>query len=387
MFFKILGKTTNKRNFGLDLIRAIAILMVVFNHSRFMLLSLVDIPIIGYLIGKIIASSVLLGVLGVELFFVLSGFLIGGILLQEIVKNQRIDWKLVKHFWIRRWFRTLPTYFLILLFHSILFYFLYNIQFDWRFIFFIQNFATAHPDFFSEAWSLSIEEWSYLLIPIFLLTAFAITKATTTIAIIQRFIIVYILFSVILRCLNAFFGIFGDFHTEIPTIVLLRLDAIAFGILTYLLSKRYPYFIMNNKALLFSIGLLVIISLTFFNYKYYYAIPVLGYNPTYQFFFHGFFYTIIPIGFSLIVLYASFFSVCNLTRFRNAITHISLISYPIYLIHLSLIGKTFFFKYKFENDILTASFFIFYLVSVFILSTLIHKYYELPFLKLRDKYS
>jgi peptidoglycan/LPS O-acetylase OafA/YrhL len=49
---------------------------------------------------------------GVDLFFLLSGWLIGSQLFTEKQKSSTID---VKRFWIRRWMRTMPAYFVVLL--------------------------------------------------------------------------------------------------------------------------------------------------------------------------------------------------------------------------------------------------------------------------------
>jgi len=89
--------------YGLDVFRAVAILIVLYAHGK--LLSgdafsfIPDFPLVD----------------GVELFFVLSGFLIGTILISTIEKEQRFDVKSLFNFWKRRWFRTLPTYYFILI--------------------------------------------------------------------------------------------------------------------------------------------------------------------------------------------------------------------------------------------------------------------------------
>lgn len=76
--------------------RAIAITMVITAHSLFLFKdydnSLFDILHV-------------FGFLGVEIFFVLSGFLIGGILFRLFTSNE-VSFYDIKHFWIRRWFRT-----------------------------------------------------------------------------------------------------------------------------------------------------------------------------------------------------------------------------------------------------------------------------------------
>ena len=90
------------RNFGLDLFRAFAILLVVLSHGKFLLNRTVleNFPYVKMLDG-------------VDLFFVLSGFLIGGILLKS--SSEGLNWPGVAHFWKRRLLRTLPNYYLILL--------------------------------------------------------------------------------------------------------------------------------------------------------------------------------------------------------------------------------------------------------------------------------
>ena len=90
------------RVFGLDLLRAIAVLMVLSSHALFF---------VRPLFPAIQALS-LFGYLGVELFFVLSGFLVGGIAIRSFgAQPGTAD---LFGFWVRRWFRTLPNYYLFL---------------------------------------------------------------------------------------------------------------------------------------------------------------------------------------------------------------------------------------------------------------------------------
>ena len=142
------------RVFGLDLLRAIAVLMVLSSHALFFVRPLVP----------AVQALSLFGFLGVELFFVLSGFLVGGIALRSLGARPGIAE--LFGFWVRRWFRTLPNYYLFLG---------VNLAIAARgtipsgvtpYFFFLQNFAWVSPGFFPESWSLSVEEWFYLLFPL-----------------------------------------------------------------------------------------------------------------------------------------------------------------------------------------------------------------------------
>ncbi|MFA5298283.1 MAG: acyltransferase [Lutibacter sp.] len=161
--------TRINRVFGLDLIRSIAIGLVVMSHATLLVFPNSKNPIfIGIRI---------LGAIGVDLFFVLSGFLIGGILLRHI-ELQKTRFEDLFSFWKRRWFRTLPNYFLVLFLNVLIFLFLGDNlpKSILLYIPFLQNFSTPHPDFFTEAWSLSIEEYAYLLLPFLLFFSFKFFK-------------------------------------------------------------------------------------------------------------------------------------------------------------------------------------------------------------------
>lgn len=144
------------RDQGLDLIRALAILAVLLLHT----LNCVE----G--IPAEVARVFNTGWAGVDLFFVLSGFLIGG---QAIRSDEPAwDWAPVRRFWIRRWFRTLPLYFLVLGFYAGLKPALLGYPFNnaelWPFFVFLQNFRPLTD--FVQSWSLCIEEQFYVVFPL-----------------------------------------------------------------------------------------------------------------------------------------------------------------------------------------------------------------------------
>ena len=151
-----------KRIFGLDVMRALAIVFVMIAHTYDFLFPEVELNL-----------HRLFGFLGVEIFFVLSGFLIGGILIDILRKKEVFAWADLKRFWIRRWFRTLPNYYLCFVLYLI-FHAATGIPSNLdaievpQYLLFLQNSISPHPGFYAIAWSLSIEEWFYLLFPIVL---------------------------------------------------------------------------------------------------------------------------------------------------------------------------------------------------------------------------
>ena len=108
-----------------------------------------------------------LSIIFVEFFFVLSGFVLYPQLL-KVIDNK----KNLLIFYKRRWIRTLPLYFVILILVSVLTGYFFNKDF-FKYFFLVQKFLPnlIHNDYYPIAWSLSIEEFFYLLFPIFLVCA------------------------------------------------------------------------------------------------------------------------------------------------------------------------------------------------------------------------
>jgi peptidoglycan/LPS O-acetylase OafA/YrhL len=205
---------------------------------------------------------------GVTIFFVLSGFLIGGILL-KLVNRTDFRWKDLRSFWVRRWFRTLPNYYLILLLIVALELFLPQPRSAfppsgglWRYFFFLQNFHYPHPDFFPEAWSLCVEEGFYLIIPFLLYLSFRILNNSRK-QVFLFWIIVIILWATAFR-------IYRIRHYQIHDVsvwayhigkeVVTRVDSIMYGCFgAYMLFYHKDVFYRFRKPLLV-IGILLLIA-------------------------------------------------------------------------------------------------------------------------------
>jgi peptidoglycan/LPS O-acetylase OafA/YrhL len=144
---------TSRAN-GLDTLRAIAITLVFMYHY---MVFVSDEPTFGF-------ASVI-GWVGVDLFFVLSGYLIANQIFAGIGRGQQLS---PKSFYVRRALRTLPAFWFVLAL-----YFLLPALMGgrpppplWRFLTFTQNLGFHGGTAFSHAWSLCIEEQFYLVLPL-----------------------------------------------------------------------------------------------------------------------------------------------------------------------------------------------------------------------------
>jgi peptidoglycan/LPS O-acetylase OafA/YrhL len=151
----------SRRNFGLDVVRSVAILSVLASHSLYFLFP--------FYYRQLVEAFGILGSYGVEIFFVLSGFLIGQLIVKEVLSPPSVGG--LGHFWVRRWLRTLPPYFLVLGLRTAI-----GHPFDWRYLVFLQNFDPKALASFPVSWRLSIEEWFYLLTPLVLLLAARLSR-------------------------------------------------------------------------------------------------------------------------------------------------------------------------------------------------------------------
>jgi peptidoglycan/LPS O-acetylase OafA/YrhL len=308
---------TDNRIFGLDVMRAVAVLAVVYTHGYYVLGD--DAP------GRANRISF---VDGVTLFFVLSGFLIGRILLRTI-DRQDFDGRLLAQFWVRRWCRTLPNYLLVLSFlliaallmgrplpASVSAYYL-----------FMQNFASPHPNFFEEAWSLSIEEWFYLSVPIplYLSTKLRDVDRRRLMLALMIVVIVSVTLFRTYRALHFGYSTIDAWDQSLRKQVVTRFDSLTLGVLAAYLSLYHRDLWRHQATLAFVFGVLLllldrILLLT---------VPGLFYR-------NYFALTVTPLGAVLLLPKLS-----SLKReggwIVGTFTFISVVSYSMYLLNLAVV--------------------------------------------------
>lgn len=400
-FFSL--EQSHNRVFGLDLLRFVAILMVLVGHS----LILVPYELKPYF-HKFLLD-------GVAIFFVLSGYLIGGILIKQLEK-QAPTLKGLLNFWTRRWMRTVPAYVFVLV--LLLVYTLIalpeSVPSDWwRFFLFIQNFEHVPPSFFAESWSLSIEEWFYLTIPVILFGTLVLFKIRLKPVI----IIVSLLLTVCVVWYRYYiwhkfsFGsahpedisAFGDYIDHRVTYsVIPRLDGIMIGVVGAYIAYYFPK-IWNNRYTIFTFA----IGCWLLYYTKRNIGPKFGENSVVWF----------PLIKSAVVLMMMPLLANWKTTWKpiaKTITFFSLISYSMYLVNLNVVVNMIIKnlihgnyhgvpredltpaqmslmdmdKYYVGKHIVTENWWLDYLlfwVLVISISFLLYKFVETPFMKLRDK--
>jgi len=363
--------TGTKRVFGLDILRAAAIIFVLQIHSLEFIRPYTDTHYYWLFILD-----------GVDLFFVLSGFLIGGILLRAIDKGG-LGWTSLTNFWIRRWFRTLPNYFLVLFILLAGYYYAFGHFPDKTLHYFIftQNFTDPHPHFFPEAWSLAVEEWFYLLVPfgLFLLLKFGKFK--------RKIIFSWICFVLIAATLYRLYKTSmlpsmegATYDADIRKEVVTRMDSIMYGFLGAYLSHYRVAVWEKWKNGFFITGLLLLFgSRWVYSLNEYYAL--FGYT------------TVQSIG-TLLLLPKLNSIITGKGIIYRAVTFISIISYSLYLVHYTIVlriiipGIMRITGMDYEKNIIHSviGYLLFWSIAIAI-SYLLYRFYEKPMMDLRERFS
>lgn len=342
----------SKRYSNIDQLRFIAAITVAMAH--------LIISKQGLSLNLEIFSSI-----SVEVFFIISGFVLAPQIL-KVAQSENIN--NYKIFLIRRWYRTIPLYILSLVLTSIVIGQFLSFDF-FKYLLFIQNFfkIIVDIDYFSISWSLSVEEWFYLIFPLFLFVCIKYLKFNN-----QKFIIYASILFIIIIFLLRFINIEDEeWGSGVRRIVIYRLDSIVFGFILYFYKEKISDKFLNKILLLISIVVTSIIL-----YK------ILEINASKNLILHKIiFHYIVALWGSLVVL---FFYIIDKKIENDYLIKFNLflgkISYSIYLFHLLII-----YIISLLNISILLTIFIFLLTQILI-SSLLYYYFEKPILKLRPSY-
>lgn len=353
------------RIYGLDTLRSIAIFLVLMYHYAVLVSHA---PTFGFLSD--------IGWVGVDLFFVLSGYLIGNQIFSSMANERTLS---LKSFYCRRLLRTLPNYVFVLGLYFLVPAFKESefLPPFWKFITFTQNFNLNVGTAFSHAWSLCIEEQFYLIFPVLTLFLFC-TRCVRA----SWLIVAVIAFGIVLRSVLWLYYMQNavDSHTYYSKIyysTFCRLDELILGVSIALVknfrTKAWLKIIeKGNLILLFGVGGSAMTLYLFSQYHQNLFITAMG-------------FPLLAISFATLTLAA----LCPSSFLHNiripGAESMAVWSYAIYLIHKPLMAMTH--KALLHLGVIASNSSLAVIMVVSILGGwLLYACIEVPFLKVRDKY-
>jgi|GEM_PF-5804801 len=363
---------TTNRNAGLDVLRACCLFAIILGHTNNYLKHHTQVFWIIYPL-LIIAQ---------ELFFGLSGFLIGNQIIKSV--NNTNKYRLVK-FYSNRFIRTLPFYYIFLIINFLVFSFYYNHQTIlsflhieklkiWHYPLLIQNLYWPAQSFFPEMWALTVEEFSFLFlpIPIYLLTKklnrpLNFKTITSILLIIIFAMLIWRLWYVVTNNPDTDWGL--------RKITLLRLDALAYGFIMRLFIIRFPQLFSKFRIILCLTGGLS--ALLFY----------MSVNLIPELYYKSLLFSVLPLFSSLMLPFFFFQDFAKLIskKIMALFTHFSITSYGVLLSHLYLVQFTMLTIYFPKNLSHGLLFTAIYFVIIFTIGTLFFNYIERPILGKRKK--
>ena len=311
-----------ERQPGLDTLRALAILGVFAYHYRVFVSGE---NTFGW------ASAV--GWTGVDLFFVLSGYLIANQLLGGLLAGRRLSFGA---FYARRALRTLPNFWVVLAL-----FFLFPAVMGgreppplWRFMTFTQNIELQPGTAFSHAWSLCIEEQFYLGLP---LALWAVTRLRHRLALAWTLIGALVLAAIAWRSMlwlqygRESGGAIARYYPTVYYGSLSRLDEFLPGVALALLKNGHPQVwarVTQHGKALFACGLAASLAMLCGLMNFY---EIDGYG--YGYLMSGFGYSLMAMAWALLLL-SALSRGSPLQRWRvPGAASLALWSYALYLTH------------------------------------------------------
>lgn len=313
-----------KRIFGIDLMQTFAIAMVLF--AQFIL-------IFPQTNAIVLQVASLLHYLGLEVFFISSGYVLGKIIYAVFEKDD-FGFKAVVQFLKRRFFQIYPLYFLIVCINILITFLVgYHIKESWSYFLFLQNFTTPNPTFFSESWVISVIVFASVLLPFLLLifnTFFKNNNKSKAFLITTIFLITTFLFTKWIYNSSTSNTNINQWDVALKSVVIYRLDAVFIGVLFYWLQIKFPLFWKKSKMIIAFIGCL---GVTFICLGVGYFRLLI---ENYPLFWNVFYLPITSLSVAFFLPFLTEFK-NEFHRIKNLVTFISSMSYSIYLLHFGVV--------------------------------------------------
>ena len=239
---------------------------------------------------------------------------------------------------------------------------------------FRQKLGLGAPRFFPEAWSLSVEEWFYLLFP--LVTVVLVKCKLGPVSAYLASGAFLLIFSTMLRFVCVFIEPSLNWDSGIRKVVIFRFDSLMFGICLSWFIGYVNSINQRRLSFLFGLSALLVSMAAYFSLDYdgSYFLKTIGFSIT-------------SIGFALIIPYMLDFRFAERNIVGRFFKKTALWSYSMYLSNFllySIIQKSIFSEYSLGHIWACVFFCILLLVlSCYTVSAAIYKMYELPIMKLR----
>lgn len=365
-----MDKNNHQKFYGLDHLRALAIVFVFFFHY-FILTG-------GQ--PEWLPEVAKFGWTGVDLFFVLSGFLISSQLFAQLKQGATIAFK---PFFLKRFFRIIPAFLVTVGLYFCFPFFREKESLPplWKFLTFTQNLGLYIKDFgtFSHAWSLCVEEHFYLFLPL-LLILLQVTKRIKN----SYWILITLFafgFAIRMYSFNQLYlpkaedenaWVYWYRYIYYPTYN--RLDGLLVGVS---IAGIYTFFpTVWNKITNYGNGF-VILSLAVLTGAYFLCYDQMSYSAS------VFGFPLVAIGYGFMVV-GAISPGCFLYKWNSRVTTlIATLSYAIYLTHKGVIHMTHQLLNDFKID--PNLMLIICILTCIGFAYLLHLTIEKPFMKLRNR--
>ena len=236
------NETGSDRLAELDVLRGVAVLMVLWHHADHFEAAIAKFPL---WLWRVLTYSQTGGWSGVDLFFVLSGFLVSGLLFREYLRYGTIGYL---RFYIRRGLKIYPAFY-VMLATTVLVLLCQAKPFPWQpFISEALYIQSYFEGLWGHTWSLAVEEHFYLCLPLILFMAGRMSNGKSRANAFHRLPFIFVIAALAILCLrtwavahhltkHSLWRVYFMTHT--------RLDAVLFGVCISWLHHFHPQILVR----------------------------------------------------------------------------------------------------------------------------------------------